>query len=107
MTVTARIDWIKRVVSQGIPASMSTTVTENGKMKVKLLVFHNRPKTDATVSRMLTLQLVALQDVILGFSTVDRGHRHAGTGVSEICIWISALAVPVAPRFSVSVFWLP
>mmetsp|Transcript_66081 Transcript_66081/g.127658 ORF Transcript_66081/g.127658 Transcript_66081/m.127658 type:complete len:299 (+) Transcript_66081:75-971(+) len=89
MVVSCRLAWIRRLVARGVPASITTgPAATAGQAKVKIIVNHNGKTTSVMQRTMLLESLDAISWRAWHSIAVDRGHRHASTGQSEVCIWL-------------------
>ena len=91
MVVANRLAWARRLIAQGVPAFITTgSAAIAGKAKEKIIIDHNGATASLLQRALLLDSLDAISWRASRVIAVDRGHRHASTGKSEICIWLTS-----------------
>ena len=94
MVVLGRLQWVRQSIMAGVSTQiMISSASAMGRGKAKILVKHSDPPISDVVQSILLAQLDCLIAIAHHFVVVDRGHRHAGSNMSEVILWFAQRAV--------------
>eukprot|EP00928_Gymnodinium_smaydae_P055972 TRINITY_DN39431_c1_g1_i1.p1 TRINITY_DN39431_c1_g1~~TRINITY_DN39431_c1_g1_i1.p1 ORF type:complete len:358 (+),score=37.34 TRINITY_DN39431_c1_g1_i1:70-1143(+) len=92
MPIASRLDWIEREILNGRDAHVAFgPARENGKLKVKILLFASFGLHSLVRDSLLTTIHYVRALLHDGLIVVDRGHKHSN-GTTEIGIWLNRVA---------------
>ena len=105
--VSRRLAFLRSSIEDGCAAAVAITTGAAKMGKVKIVLFHDQPRTSADARALLLASIDAAAGCLAKGPMVDRGHRHHSAARTEVAFWVgqptrssAAVRPPQAPSCS-------